>query len=51
MGYPTIHPTGVTIYKPEKAWSFYTVFPLENNSSLHIDNNGNEIPKRNQQKS
>ena len=45
MGYPTIHPTGVTIYKPEKAWSGYTVFPLENDGSLLIDMNGNEIRK------
>ena len=45
MGYPTIYPTGVTVYKPEKAWSGYTVFPLENDGSLLIDMNGNEIRK------
>ncbi|MGN1038878.1 MAG: thioredoxin, partial [Mailhella sp.] len=45
MGYPTIYPTGVTLYNPEKAWNGYTVFPLENDGSLLIDMNGNEIRK------
>ena len=27
MGKPTVHPTGVTIYNPEKCFNGYTVFP------------------------
>ena len=27
MGYPSIYPTGVTIYNKEKAYSGYTIFP------------------------
>ena len=26
MGHPTIYPTGVTLYKPEKCWSGFTIF-------------------------
>ncbi len=43
MGYPTVHPTGVTVLSPEKTWSGYTIFPLENAGSLLIDMNGREI--------
>ena len=28
MSYPTIYPTGVTLYDPAKAWSGYTIFRL-----------------------
>ena len=28
MGQPFVHPTGVTIYDPEKAWSGYTLMPI-----------------------
>lgn len=27
MGHPTVYPTGVTLYNPEKAWSGYTTCP------------------------
>jgi hypothetical protein len=46
MGYPTVYPTGVTIYDPEKAWSGYTVMPIEPIGSLVIDMNGNEVPAK-----
>ena len=26
MGYPTIYPTGATVYNPDKCWNGYTVF-------------------------
>lgn len=43
MGQPTIYPTGVTIYNPEKAWSGYTVFPFEGEGAFLIDMNGNVV--------
>jgi hypothetical protein len=42
MGHPTIYPTGVTIYKPEAAYSGYTVFPAPQGALL-IDMNGREV--------
>ncbi len=41
MGYPSIYPTGVTIYNKEKAYSGYTIFPSAKGALL-IDMNGNE---------
>ena len=29
MGHPTIYPTGVTLYNPEKAYNGYTVMPVK----------------------
>ena len=26
MGHPTIYPTGVTVYNPEKCWNGFTIF-------------------------
>lgn len=43
MGYPTVYPTGVLRYNPEKAWSGYTIMPLHNLGSLLIDMNGREV--------
>ncbi len=43
MGYPTVHPTGVTVYDPQKTWSGYTIYPLEEVGSLLIDMNGREV--------
>lgn len=42
MGYPSIYPTGVTIYNKEKAYSGYTIFPSAK-GALFIDMNGNEV--------
>ena len=39
MGKPDIYPTGVTIYKPDKAWNGYTIFPSELGATV-IDMNG-----------
>ncbi|ACL19865.1 conserved hypothetical protein [Desulfitobacterium hafniense DCB-2] len=43
MGQPSIHPTGVTIYDPEKAWSGYTIMPVAGVGAVLIDMNGNVI--------
>lgn len=43
MGQPTIYPTGVTIYNPEKAWSGYTLMPIAGVGVVLIDMNGNVI--------
>ena len=34
MGRPSVYPTGVTIYEPEKAWSGYTLLPAEGIGAL-----------------
>ena len=43
MGNPTIHPTGATVYNPEKAASGYTIFQAANEGALLIDMNGKEV--------
>ena len=43
MGHPTIYPTGVTLYNPEKAWNGYTIFPCPDRGALLIGMNGHEI--------
>lgn len=43
MGCPTIFPTGVTIYKPEKCFNGYTLFPAADQGAMLIDMNGGEV--------
>jgi len=43
MGLPTIHPTGATLYSPEKSWSGYTIFQAPGQGALLIDMNGKEV--------
>ena len=43
MGYPTIYPTGVTIYNPEKCWNGYTVFQAKDIGATIIDMNGTVV--------
>ncbi|MEG6616680.1 aryl-sulfate sulfotransferase [Peptococcaceae bacterium 1198_IL3148] len=43
MSYPSIYPTGVTIYKPEKCWSGYTIFQAKEEGAVLIDMNGAEV--------
>ena len=43
MGYPTIYPTGVTVYNPEKCWNGYTVFQAKEVGATIIDMNGNVV--------
>lgn len=43
MTYPTIYPTGVTVYDPSKCWSGYTVFQAKEQGAMLIDMNGREV--------
>ena len=43
MGHPTIYPTGVTLYKPEKCWSGFTIFQANEMGAVLMDMNGREI--------
>ena len=41
--YPTVFPHGTTIYKPDKAYSGYTVFSVDNYGTFLIDMHGNVV--------
>ena len=43
MAIPSIFPTGVTIYKPEKCWNGYTLFHEFDKGATLIDMNGNVV--------
>jgi hypothetical protein len=43
MGYPSIFPTGTTIYDPEKCWNGYTIYPAHDAGVMIIDMNGNVV--------
>ena len=43
MGHPTIYPTGVTVYNPEKCFSGFTILPVKEHGILLIDMHGKEI--------
>lgn len=43
MGHPTVYPTGVTLYNPEKSWGGYTLFQAADLGALLIDPRGNEV--------
>jgi len=43
MTYPSVYPTGATIYNPEKCWSGYTVFQAKEVGAMVIDMNGSEV--------
>lgn len=43
MGHPTIHPTGATLYDPDRAWSGYTLFQAAGRGALLIDMDGREV--------
>ena len=41
---PTVFPTGTTIYKPDKCWNGYTVYPTKTETgAVLIDMNGNVV--------
>jgi hypothetical protein len=42
MGYPSVYPTGVTLYRPDLAWSGYTLFQAPGLGALLIDPAGRE---------
>jgi hypothetical protein len=42
--FPTVYPTGATIYQPDRAWNGYTIFEARDGSgAILIDMNGAEI--------
>jgi len=43
MGHPTIYPTGTTVYKPEKAWSGFTIYQAPDIGAMLINMNGKEV--------
>lgn len=43
MTYPSIHPTGTTLYDPTRCWNGYTIFQAKEVGALLIDMNGGEI--------
>lgn len=43
MTYPSIYPTGVTIYNPDKCWNGYTIFQARELGAMLIDMNGTEL--------
>ena len=43
MGTPTVHPTGTTIYNPEKCFNGYTIFPAREQGAVLIDMNGRVV--------
>lgn len=43
MAYPSVYPTGVTVYNPGKAWSGYTIFQARGIGAVLLDMNGHEV--------
>jgi len=44
FAFPSVHPTGVTIYKPDKCFSGYTLLPVRRNKPVMLmDMNGNIV--------
>ena len=43
MGYPSVYPTGTTIYYPDHCHSGYTAFNVKNVGNVLIDMNGNVV--------
>jgi hypothetical protein len=43
MTYPSIYPTGTTIYDPSQCWNGYTIFQARELGALLIDMNGTEV--------
>jgi hypothetical protein len=41
MGYPSVFPTGTTVYYPEKCWNGYTIYPAIGVGGVLVDMNGN----------
>lgn len=43
MAYPSVYPTGTTIYYPDKCFNGYTVFPAKDAGAVLVDMNGNVV--------
>jgi hypothetical protein len=43
MTYPSVHPTGATIYNPDKCWNGYTLYNVRGYGALLVNMNGGEV--------
>jgi hypothetical protein len=43
MTYPSVYPTGATLYDPARCWNGYTIFQAKEMGALLIDMNGGEV--------
>ena len=43
MTYPSVYPTGATVYDPKRCWNGYTIFQAKEVGALLIDMNGGEV--------
>ncbi|GAA0495626.1 aryl-sulfate sulfotransferase [Tatumella terrea] len=43
MGYPSVYPTGATLFDPLRTWSGYTLFQATEHGAVLIDMNGNVV--------
>ncbi|MBW2031140.1 MAG: aryl-sulfate sulfotransferase [Deltaproteobacteria bacterium] len=44
VGFPSVYPTGTTIYKPDKCWNGFTIYPSAGHQgAILIDMNGNVV--------
>ena len=43
MTYPSIYPTGTTIFDPDRCWNGYTIYQAKDLGALLIDMNGAEV--------
>jgi hypothetical protein len=43
MTYPSVYPTGVTVYNPDKCWNGFTVFHAKEIGPMVMDMNGTEL--------
>ncbi len=43
MAYPSVYPTGTTVYAPERCWNGYTIFQAKELGAALIDMNGNVV--------
>ena len=43
MGHPSVYPTGVTVYNPDKCWNGFTIFQAHEVGAVLMDMNGREV--------
>ena len=43
MTYPSVYPTGATVYNPEKCFNGYTIYQAKEVGALLVDMNGAEV--------
>ena len=43
MTYPSVYPTGATVYNPDKCWNGYTIYQARELGALLVDMNGSEV--------